>query len=432
MVRFDAEAYKARAAAVPLPKPDKDSLAVSLSIDQAEAEFKGNQLKEPAIKWHERAIDFLHTLDEKIDKIPTFRLQKELDKFGAQIEALLEKHKFFAPVRSLNKFLDEEHAGPWYEKLPLFLVKLPPRAIRNIVRIVYNVIKGVCYGVVHPLQGLNHAAQYIIHLIHALSKPKNIAKLGAGVIGASLGQMAMTGGLGPHAYIGLALGGGIFLTGLLSGAIKTIVKEDKDKLRAVGVNLWNVVKEVPESMLTGFIVGVVLGAIQHHVQKTTNVQTHTAFPNTQAGAEQYVNQFLSSHGIPAVPPPTVTLLSNGNITITWTGPGLTNLTHFPAGMNVNTVPVYTAQQGLHLPPTSFTITLLAKAQNNLNVFASWQGPLWSCSKYSSVAYPTGPIETVMTSVAVHTVGTAGTIGAAALTMTATATNGRQKRERKGT
>ena len=46
-------------------------------------------------------------------------LQKELDKFGVQIQ------NFLKPAEKFNKWLDKNGQGSWFEKLAIFLGKLP-------------------------------------------------------------------------------------------------------------------------------------------------------------------------------------------------------------------------------------------------------------------------------------------------------------------
>jgi hypothetical protein len=80
-------------------------------------------------------------------------------------------------------------------------------------------LKGTVYSFVHPLKGSLHTLQFIIQFIYSLSKPETYTRLGSGVIGFSLAHVAISAGIGPHAYIGLAVGGGLLLAGITSGAI---------------------------------------------------------------------------------------------------------------------------------------------------------------------------------------------------------------------
>lgn len=235
-------------------------------------------------KWNARAVDVLDRWEIKLEKnMPNNLVQKELDKFGAQIQKLLK------PAEKFNKWLDSNGHGAWYEKLAVFLGKLPILTVRNILRLVYCIIKATVYAFVHPIKTLFDAAKILIQFIESLTKPETYTKMGAGALGASLGQLAITGGFGPHAYIGLAIGGALLLGGMTAGAIVAAVGADKGKgLRAAGNELWKQVKSIPETMLTGFIMGVIFGAIQQklNTQQYKQKVTSTEFTD-QASAEKW-------------------------------------------------------------------------------------------------------------------------------------------------
>ena len=97
--------------------------------------------------WNERAISHLNNCENKLDeKMPNLFIQNKIDSLGRSLEAK------FAPLTEFNKWLDSNGEGDWYKKLALFLAKLPARAVRNIVRLLYSLIKGLMYATVHPLK----------------------------------------------------------------------------------------------------------------------------------------------------------------------------------------------------------------------------------------------------------------------------------------
>ena len=123
----------------------------------------------------------------------------------------------------------------------------------------------------------------------------------------------------PDHYIGLAIGGALLLGGLTAGAIVAAVESDKGKgLRAAGEELWKQVKSIPETMLTGFIIGMIFGAIQRSIVK----HKPTIKVTDEASAKEYVRQ----HGIAPADatirynPGTGYYAPNGAIEIKWTIP----------------------------------------------------------------------------------------------------------------
>lgn len=302
--------------------PEKRTGKAAANIEEAEEQFKGTS-------WNKRAIGRLERWNAALDqKMPPHALQKKLDKLGDSIQEMLDTHQAFVPVRELNRWLDKEHIGPWPKRMALFLAKVPIRVARNITTLVYNIIKGLCYGFVHPIKGMGYAAQFVIRCIHALTQPETYTKIGAGVIGASLGQILMTGGFGIHAYVGLGIGGTLLIGGLTIGAIKSAVKADAHhRIQAVGKNLWTQVKSIPEAMLTGFIFGVIFGAIMKSLHHQPPPK-HVNFPTDSSQAQTYANQYIIQHHLP--PPSSVTFTKLGQVIITWKDASLQGLQFQPS------------------------------------------------------------------------------------------------------
>lgn len=272
------------------------------------------------MRWNERAIYRLNQWETKLESaMPNFEFQNKIDAIGRYIK------KKFAPLKEFNRWLDSNGHGAWHVQLATFLAKLPARAIRNIVKLVYQIIKTILYGVTHPLKSLTRLAKLIVSLIDALTKPETWSKIGAGMIGASLGQTAITGN--PISLIGAGIGGALLIGGLSAGALKTAVEAQKgQKFKAVKEHLFMQAKQIPEPMLTGFFMGLLFGGIQRAVN-----QSHqgSAAPQTQyrittmEEAQQYAKQFIKDNNLPdnwqvALDP------SSGKVTIYWkNGP------HFP-------------------------------------------------------------------------------------------------------
>src|SRR5262245_61236389 len=99
------------------------------------------------IPWHKRAIAHLDACERRLDdKVPNSIIQNKIDELGPAIE------NKFAPLKKFNDWLDKNEMGAWYKQLAMFLVKLPVKASRNIVRLLYSIIKGVFYTAVHPMK----------------------------------------------------------------------------------------------------------------------------------------------------------------------------------------------------------------------------------------------------------------------------------------
>lgn len=238
------------------------------------------------MRWNERAIYKLNQWETKLEKaMPNFKIQRRIDSIGQYIE------KKFAPLKEFNRWLDSNGHGAWYHQLATFLAKLPARAIRNIVRLVYQIIKSIFYAGVHPLKSLTRLAKLIVSLIDALTKPETYSKIGAGMIGASLGQAAVMGNF--ISLMGLGIGGAMLAAGLSMGALKAAVEAQKGvKIKAVKEHLLMQAKQLPESLLTGFFMGLLFGGIQRAVAPSQYRIT------TVEDAKAYAKQFIKENNLP--------------------------------------------------------------------------------------------------------------------------------------
>ena len=205
--------------------------------------------------WDQRIIAKIDHIDSRLESaLPNFFFQTKIDKFFNMIK------NEFAPLTKFNKWLDSNGKGQWYKQLATLLCKLPIRAARNILKLMYTLAKAACYTVVHPLKATLKFAKLLVKLAKALSKPEVWTKLGVALIGASCGHAAIG---NPLAVFGLAIGGLMTAAGLSLGALKAALQsEEPQKWKAAVANLVSQGKQIPETMLTGFFIGFLVGAIQ--------------------------------------------------------------------------------------------------------------------------------------------------------------------------
>lgn len=217
----------------------------------------------PSKSWNERAVKYLDDVENKIEAyLPNSIYQTKLDHVGNYIESK------FACLDGFNKWLDSNGQGEWYYKLAIFLCKLPMRAVRNIVRTLYSIIKMALYAVVHPIKACTKFAKLLVKLVHALTKPQTWSKVGAGVFGASLGAAAGSGC--PLSGIGVGIGFAMMLGGLTVNAVKAALEaKTGTKFDAAKKTLFADVQELPEAAMTGFVTGAILGGIQKAVFNKT-------------------------------------------------------------------------------------------------------------------------------------------------------------------
>lgn len=250
----------------------------------------------------ERAITYLNKLETRLDeKMPNLGIQNRADQIGSYLQSK------FAPLEKFNTWLNSNGQGTWYAQLATFLAKLPARAVRNIINLLYGIIKTAIYSAIHPLKSLNHLAKLLISLVDALTKPETWSKMGVGMMGASLGQAVSSGN--PLSVIGLGIGGAMTIGGLTAGALKSAMNEEKgNKAEAAKQNLLSQAKELPETALTGFCIGLIIGGIQRAMQKDYIVSDYEE-------AKRYADQFIRDHDL--TPYTAVELDSSGGIRIIW-------------------------------------------------------------------------------------------------------------------
>jgi hypothetical protein len=83
---------------------------------------------------------------------------------------------------------------------------------------------------------------------------------------------------------------------------------------------------IPEALLTGFVMGCIIGAIQLATSHLTQAHHHHHLPPeaSQSVAQKYANQFAAQHQIPV--PSEVIVNAKGDIIMSWTGDNFTTFT----------------------------------------------------------------------------------------------------------
>ena len=200
--------------------------------------------------------DHLVAIDETLADLPTFSIQDRADEVGRLIKEQC------AHFERLNGWLDENgwDSSRWYKDLFLLLLKLPLRAARNVVRMLYRLIETIAYTCVHPLRSLNALAEQFVQFVRELTKPETWSRLGIGLIGLSCGQTIITGN--PLSVLGIGLGCAMLVGGVSFGALQAAVLADTDRFDAVKHNILSQAVPLSESLLTGLCFGLLFGAIQ--------------------------------------------------------------------------------------------------------------------------------------------------------------------------
>lgn len=255
-------------------------------------------LKLKLIKWIDQQSNGLDQI------LPDLPAQKKVDEFIQLIDRRFEKLKPF------NDWIDSNNSKHWIKNLAIFLVKLPLKAARNILKLLYNLVKAAIFAVNHPLKSLAKMAKYLVEIIYQLSEPESWSILGAGLIGFSGGQ-ALTGN--PLSVIGFIVGAALLLSGLSLGALKSALKAEEGNVKEeIFKNLSKQAKAALESASTGLIMGLILGAIQ----KTLYDKTVPNYRVTNIEeAQKFAEQFIKDNGLP--PFDTVQIDPSGGIVIHW-------------------------------------------------------------------------------------------------------------------
>lgn len=271
------------------------------------------------LSWEKRAVSKLNEWDTVLDGwMPNWVVQDKLDQLGTYIEEM------FRSLPNFDSWLRDNGEGAWYTQLATYLVKLPLKAAHNIINLLYNTMKGILYAAAHPLKGLNAVAKHMVLLVQALTQPETWSKIGAGVIGAGLGQALIFGN--PVSVIALGIGAACILGGISFGALKAaIVAEDGKRFERVVENVTGQFKQIPESLVTGLFMGLLVGGIKKMLSKPEpinskiksshgTVKKNVSSPNRSSlsleRARAHAAEFTQQHNLP--PPGDVSVLTTGS------------------------------------------------------------------------------------------------------------------------
>lgn len=254
------------------------------------------------LNWNERAVVKLDNLEHSLDKIlPSFFFQKKIDQLGAYIE------KKFAPLHAFNHWLNSNGEGAWYRQLATFLCKLPLRVARNFISLFYRLVRAALQTAVHPVKAIIKLAKFVVQLVHMLTLPEVWSKMGASILSASLGQASVAGG--PVSIIGAGIGGAMMIGGISLGALKAFIRAKQGEgWKETGKALFYQVEQIPEAMLTGFTMGLLLGAIQREINNKAQSIYNEA-------VKSGVNKKLEEYSLP--PSSHITLDASRAVEIKW-------------------------------------------------------------------------------------------------------------------
>ncbi len=244
--------------------------------------------------WNERLITMLTHWEKDLDReIPNNAVQKRLDQVGRSLQGTCSF------LHGVNKWIDSNgEIACW--QIPVFILKLPLRATRNIVQLVYTIASTILYAAVHPLKALLLIAQMVVNTLYALTQPLTWTKIGAGMIGGSLAHTLLTMNL--TALIGAGIGGVLMLGGITVGTLQAAIDAKKGtKLQAAGSALGAHLIAIPEALLTGLLMGLLVGGI------------HKAL--SYRGPVANAKEFIKENNLPK--PSAIHPDCDGGVTIYW-------------------------------------------------------------------------------------------------------------------
>lgn len=291
--------------------------------------------------WAKQLITHLEKGDQRLKAAsPKNALQTRCDHIWRAFEAATS-------FGTLNSWIDQASPGAWYRALAEYVCKLPLKVGRNIMRLLYNIVNGIRFAAVHPARSCIYLGRLLVRLADALAQPGTWATMGAGIIGAGLGAALVTGS--PISLISMIIGSALLGSGLSVGALKAAVQAVRGKrFAAAQTNVLSQCKRLPESFLTGFVLGVLFGAIHKF-----------ACSKSSKAAYDHVQSYVQKQHLPT--PSHIAVDSRGFVTMTWTGEELTSLQHhasylFDALKNTCEIDALGNTCGIVEFPTSVSIT----------------------------------------------------------------------------
>jgi len=235
-----------------------------------------------SITLSDRIVAHLNKWDTELDaKMPNFVIQEKIDKIAGELE------QKFSAFTDFNTWLNSNDQGNWYHQLATFLVKLPVRAVRNIINLLYSIIKGILYSVTHPLKSANHAVHLLALLALELSKPETYTKIGAGMMGTSLGHCLIAGN--PLSILGLGIGAAMIVGGLSFGALKAAI--ESQGFVGAKLNLSTQLEQLPEALLTSFFMGLLIGGVRKAIYEK---QAQAVAEANMEKANEYAKEIMEA------------------------------------------------------------------------------------------------------------------------------------------
>ena len=222
--------------------------------------------------WQQRVITVIDQAEARLDKlVPNRSLQNDFDAMCRAISQNNTNSEF-------NAWLDTNGHGEWYKQLATYLAKLPLRAARNIMRLIFNFIKIAvsipAYTLMHPMKAPLKLAKILVALAHALMQPETWSRIGSGLVGTSLGMATISGGaLG---VISLGIGGAMIVGGVSLGALKTtLVAQKGSRWHDAKAYLAKQAQQLPEDMMTSFCTVMLLEGM-HQIMRGFQKMSHNA------------------------------------------------------------------------------------------------------------------------------------------------------------
>lgn len=229
-------------------------------------------------------------------KIPKLGVQRVYDNVCEWIETGTQAQA--AELREFNKWVEDLGQGPWYEKLGIFLAKLPIKVARNIWSLVVNFIKLAIstptYFLIHPMKFFLKLAKILIELM----QPETWTKIGGGLMGSSAATAAVTGGFSAVTF---AIGAALAFAGISVGTLKTVLIAEKGmKMQAGEEYLGRQALQLTESFTTSLCLVFTLEGIQQvirGIQKLDNYcKNKSAISSSkQAHIHNQSQEYLQNH-----------------------------------------------------------------------------------------------------------------------------------------
>lgn len=252
----------------------------------------------------DRLIAKLDGYEKKLDAFVPNPLGNAYDAMCEVING--ERSKELGPF---DKWLLDNGHGAWYKQLATFLMKLPLRVAIKVVNQLFNLIKMVIdvptYILMHPLKTPLKAAKLLIQLVHALVQPETWTKMGMGMMGATMGKVAVSSN--PMGVLAIGIGGALALAGISVGTLKTALLAEKHMGKEVKAYLFEQAKQIPEDFLTGFGMVMMMEGIQQVLRGIYRVGQYISrenqyYLNIREGqrimTDQQVAEFLKENGYP--------------------------------------------------------------------------------------------------------------------------------------